>query len=425
MSSELVRLSNRVRGGGRRRKAAAAGLACAASVLALAACGGGDDDDGGGDGTVTFGANTELSGPLQIYGLPAEQGARLGAEDINADGGVSAGDQDYDMEVVTEDNRSDPSQIVSAARAVVDAGAVAALGPDLGAVPSYNVWTQNDVITFTPAFDLQLELIDNPEANPLLFSPTVFLQELYTTNMTQLKAQFPEIKSVAILSPNDEQGLGTLEAYQFAADAEGLEVVGTESYPPDATDFSSILTEFKGRNPDLLIAEQTPEQGRAILQQAVQLDVAPFALNDTMTPDQAQEVQGIEKITVVLPSFGPTFSPAATIPDYAPEEVLGDEQPAGTPAAVIDMYYAVRMLAQAMEEAGTVTDSAAIAEALPGQSYDGPFGTCTMSERRELNCETLLNVVEGDQITVYRFPSPDTVRPSNTYVCRGGDCQAE
>jgi branched-chain amino acid transport system substrate-binding protein len=424
MHSELVRLSNRVRRGGRRRKAAAAGLACAASVLALAACGG-DDDDGGGDGTVTFGANTELSGPLQIYGLPAEQGARLGAEDINADGGVSAGDQDYDVEVVTEDNRSDPSQIVSAARAVVDAGAIAALGPDLGALPSYQVFQQNDVITFTPAFDLQQELIDDPEANPLLFSPTVFLQELYTTNMKQVKSQFPEIKSVAILSPNDEQGQGTAQAYQFAAEAEGLRVLGNESYPVGATDFTSVLTEFEGMNPDLLIAEQTAEQATAILQQAAQLDVAPLALNDVMTPDQALKVPGVEKMTVILPSFAPTFSPLATIPDYNPEEIFDGDQPAGNPGAAVDMYYSVRLLAQAMEEAGTVTDSAAIAEALPGQSYDGPFGTCRMSDRRELECETLLQVVQNGEVTVYRFPNPDSVQPSNTYICRGGDCQPQ
>jgi branched-chain amino acid transport system substrate-binding protein len=408
------------------RRKAIVGAVCAASVVGVAACGGGGDDNGGGGGTVVFGANTELSGPYQIYGLPAEQGARLAASAINDDGGVKAGDESFDMEVATEDNRSDPSQIVSAARAVVDDGAIAALGPDLGAVPSYNVFKQNDVITFTPAFDLQLTLLQDPQGNPLLFSPTVFLAELYTTNMKQLKALYPDIKSVAILSPNDEQGQGTAAAYEAAAKAEGLDVVDVQTYSPGNTDFTSVLTSFKQESPDLLVAEQTPEQGRAILQQAAQLEVAPYALNDTMTPDQALDVPGIEKIKVILPSFAPTFSPAATIPDYSPEEIFGDEEPAGTPGAAIDMYYAVRMLAQAMEEAGTVTDSAAIAEALPGQSYDGPFGKCTMSQRKEVNCETLVFAVEGGStVTVYRFPSPDAVQPSDTYICKQSNCEAQ
>jgi ABC-type branched-subunit amino acid transport system substrate-binding protein len=353
------------------------------------------------------------------------QGLEAAAEDINADGGIEAGDESFDAAVAAEDNRSDPSQIVTAARAVVDAGAIAALGPDLGAIPSYEVFKQNDVITFTPAFDLQGQLMEDPEGNPLLFSPTVFLAELYATNMKQVVAQYPDIKSVAILSPNDEQGQGTAFAYEAAAKQEGLDVVGVETYPPGQTDFSSVLTQFKQEQPDLLIAEQTAEQAQAILQQAVQLDVAPYALNDVATPDQIQEVPGIEKMTVFISNFSPTFSPNATIPDYEPEVIFDDEPPAGNPGAAINMYYSYFLLKQAMEEAGTATDAAAIAEALPGQSYDGPFGTCTMSERKEVDCETILDVVEGDDITVLRFPNPDSVDPSETYTCRGGTCEPQ
>ncbi len=410
---------------GARFKVATA-VACLAAALGIAACGGGSDNGGtsGGD-TVVLGANTELSGSLQVYGLPAEQGLRLGGDAVNADGGVKAGGKTYQVKTVTEDNRSDPSQIVNAARAVVDAGAVAALGPDLGAIPSYQVWKQSNVITLTPAFDLQAELIKNPKGNPLLFSPTVFLQNLYTTNMAQLKALYPQIKTVAILSPNDQQGQGTAQAYKFAAEQQGLKVLGVKTYPVNQTDFSSELTSFKQDHPDLLVAEQTAEQGSAILQQAAQLGVAPYALNDVMTPDQALKVPGIDKMTVILPSFAPTYSPAATIPDYKPQQVFGKDQPAGNPAAAIDMYYTTRMLAQAMEKAGTVTDAAAIAKALPGQSYSGGFGKCTMTQQREVSCETLVQVVAKGKVTVYRFPGPDSTKPMATYTCEGGNCRRQ
>ena len=412
--------------GGRKRKRVAVAAVFAAAAVGLAACGGGDDDSGGGsDGTIMFGANTQLSGPLQVYGLPAEQGMRLGAEAINEDGGIEVDGESYDLETFAEDNRSDPSGVVNAARAVVDKGAIGALGPDLGGIPSYEVFKQNDIITFTPAFDLQAELMENPDGNPLLFSPTVFLAELAVTNMAQIKALYPDIKSVAIMAPDDEQGQANAAGYQFAAESEGLTVVGNEAFPVNTTDFTSILTQFKGDDPDLLIAEQSVEHASAIIQQAVELGVGRYALNDVMTPDQAQEIPGGEKIPIIIPNFSPTYSPNATIPDYDPEGVFADEEPAGNPGAAIDMWYAMRMFAQAIEEAGTVDDTAAIAEALPGQSFDGPFGTCTMSERKELDCETIVDVVEGDDITVYRFPSPDSTEASDTYLCREGDCQAE
>ncbi len=424
MIGEMRGFANAAGRARRRTGMAVVGIVCAAAIIGAAGCGGGDDS-GGGEGTVTFGSNTELSGPLQIYGLPAEQGAQLAADAINKDGGVKAGDKTYKMKTVTKDNRSDPSQIVSASRAVVDSGAIAALGPDLGAIPSYQVFKQNDVITFTPAFDLQQELIDKPDQNPLLFSPTVFLAELYGTNMKQLKALYPDIKSVAIMAPNDEQGQGTAAAYDAAAKAEGLDVVGNETYSLDTTDFSSILTKFKQEKPDLLVAEQTAEQATAILQQAAQLGVAQYALNDVMTPDQALKIPGADKITIVLPQFAPTFSRQATIPDYHPEEIFGNKQPAGNPGAAVDMYYAVRMLGQAMSDAGTTTDATEIADNLAGQSYDGPFGTCTMSDRHELNCETNVYVVENGEITAYRFPNPDSVEPSDTYKCTNGECKAQ
>ena len=413
--------------GGRKRKKVAVAAVFAAAAVGLAACGGGDDDDSGGgsDGKIVFGANTQLSGNLQVYGLPAEQGMRLGAEAINEDGGIEVDGDSYDLETFAEDNRSDPSGVVNAARAVADKGAIGALGPDLGAVPSYEVFKQNDIMTFTPAFDLQAQLMEDPDGNPLLFSPTVFLAELAVTNMKQLKALYPDIKSVAIMAPDDEQGQGNAAGYQFAAESEGLTVVGNEAFPVNTTDFTSILTQFKGDNPDLLIAEQSVEHASAIIQQAVELGVGKYALNDVMTPDQAQEIPGGEKIPIIIPNFSPTFSPNATIPDYDPEAVFGDEEPAGNPGAAINMWYSMRLFAQAIEEAGTVDDTAAIAEALPGQSYDGPFGTCTMSERKEVDCETIVDVVEGDDITVYRFPSPDSTEASATYLCREGDCQAE
>jgi len=404
----------------------AVGLTCAAAAIGVAACGGGDTDESssGGD-TVTLGANTELSGSLQIYGLPAVQGMELAAQAINDAGGIDVGDTSSTVEIAKEDNRSDPSAIVNAARGVVDAGAIAALGPDLGGKPSYQVFKENDVITLTPAFDLQLQLLQDPEGNPLLFSPTVFLAQLYEINMRQVLAAAPDIKSVAILAPNDEQGQGTAAAYEAAAKKAGLTVVGNETYPVGNTDFTSVLTQFKNEHPDLLIAEQTSEQASAILQQAVQLGVAPYALNDVATPDQIQKVPGIEKMTVFISNFSPTFSPNATIPDYHPEELFGDEQPAGNPGAAINMYYVTYMLKQAMEQADTTTDSAAIAEALPGQSYDGPFGTCTMNDQHAVDCETILDVVKGDEITVYRFPNPTSEQPSDTYTCRGGTCKAD
>ena len=82
---------------GARFKVATA-VACLAAALGIAACGGGSDNGGTSSGdTVVLGANTELSGSLQVYGLPAEQGLRLGGDAVNPSGGVKAGGKTYQV----------------------------------------------------------------------------------------------------------------------------------------------------------------------------------------------------------------------------------------------------------------------------------------------------------------------------------------
>jgi ABC-type branched-subunit amino acid transport system substrate-binding protein len=181
-----------------------------------------------------------------------------------------------------------------------------------------------------------------------------------------------------------------------------------------------VLTTAKSKSPDLLIALQSPEQAVTILRQADQLGVAEYGLNDTLTPDQV--TGSLRNLTVIIPNFSPTFSKQATIPDYKPDELFHGEDPQGPPGAAIVMYYSYQVLAQAIEKAGTTTDTAAIAKALPGQTYDGPFGSCTMTKERELQCETLVEVVKGDTVDVLRFPRPDATEPSAAYRCRANRC---
>lgn len=403
----------------------AAGLASAAIALIAIGCGGGEDgDSGSSEDTVVFGGDLSLSGPLQVFGKPAEQGLNGAVAAINDDGGIEAGDTTYDAEAFFADNRSDPSESATAARAVVDAGAIAALGPDLAADVVYNIFKQNEIIMWTVSFPQQIELQSDPDANPLLFSAVPFFVDLYGQQMKQIAAEFPDIERIAIIAPNDEEGQGAAESWAGAAEASDIEVVGQHLFEHGTTDFSGVLTSVKADSPDLVVALQSPEDATAIMQQAQQLEVAKYALNDAITADQVIEAD-LDETTVLIPNFAPTLSQAATIPDYQPEEVFGDSPPQGAPGAGIVNYYWAQIVAQTIEEVGTATDAAAIAEALPGQSYDGPFGECAISEAHALNCETPLDVVEGNEVTVYRFPNPESTTPIAVYTCRDGTCEEQ
>lgn len=395
-------------------------------ALAIGACGGGEaGESSSGKKEVLYGLADEQSGSLQVYGIPARVGVEAAADSINADGGISVGGEEYRAGVTIADNRSDPSAVASSTQKVIGAGAIAALGPAIAAPVSYNLMKNANLITFTADFGLETELEKNAAANPLLFSVTPFFGRLYSRNMKQVAARFPEIKTVAILSPANDEGKGAAEAYAYGATEAGMKVVAEKLYPEETTDFSSTLTSIKGDQPDLLIALQSTEQALTIMQQANQLSVTHYMLNDTVTPDQVLETSGLESAEVIIPNFSPTFSPEATIPAYDPEELFGDHAVPNTPGAAIDMWYSYRLLAQAIEEAGTSSDAKAIAEKLPGQSYDGPFGRCSMTEEHEMQCETLLETVSEGTVEVERYPRSDAVEPSEIYICRSGDCKVK
>jgi branched-chain amino acid transport system substrate-binding protein len=418
-----------------RRSLVLAGVAAIGCSLALAACGGGDTGDStggtgstgdsasGGDSgkSVVFAANTEISGDLQIYGTPAALGLKLGADSINKAGGIKVGDTTYQAEAYIADNRSDPSAVVSAARDVLDHNAIAALAPDLGDVPTYKIW-KDKTITWTGNFALQALLASKPQDNPLLYSATPFLSELYVQNMKHVKGVFPNIAKVAILSPNNEEGKAALASNKAATEQAGMEVVDGELYPPGTDDFSSQLTAIKGKQPDLIIALQSPEQALAILQQAAQLGVAKYGLNNTILPERIMDSTQLKDMTVIIPNFGPTWSNAAPIPDYKPKEIFGDEKIGDSNGGTIVMWYAWHLLAQAITDAGTADDPSAVAAKLVGQSYDGPFGTCRITDRQLMDCGTSIFTVSDGVIEVDRFDGAEATTPSQTYKCRERVC---
>jgi ABC-type branched-subunit amino acid transport system substrate-binding protein len=397
---------------------------CAVLALGAAACASGDDDDasdGGSDGgsgcEVVFGANTQLSGDLQVFGLPSQVAIEAAERDINADGGVQVGDEQCDFRAVVVDNRSDPTVVASATQEVLDADPVAAQGPDINAPVAYEPWNEAGVITFTPAFDLQSQLQAGPDDSPLLFTPLPFFSELYRNQMAQVLAEAPDIARVAIIAPNSDVGQGAGASWEDAATANGVEVVSAEYFPVGTTDFASIVTTAGAQDPDVIIALQSPEEALAIMQEIATQEAAPYVMNDAISADFVRGQEQFADLTVIIPSFGPTFSPTVVIPDYDPEAIFGDETDPLTPAATVVIYYSARILADAVSEVGSTDDPSAIAEAMIGRSYDGPFGTCMMTDRHSLECETNLIIAHGDDVEVFRFAKPEDTTPSAAYLC--------
>src|SRR5918994_2827452 len=108
--------------------AASAGLVL---VLGVAACGDDDDDDGGGGGgeatlDLTIGDSIPLTGDLSDFGPPGQKAADMAILEINE--AIDQAGVDHTVNIVHEDNETNPQAAVQAARKLVADGATCIAG---------------------------------------------------------------------------------------------------------------------------------------------------------------------------------------------------------------------------------------------------------------------------------------------------------
>jgi len=396
-------------------------------LLALAGCGASGSSSSPASGaaaassncSVVFGTNTEITGPFEAYGGPAALGLEVAAKAINAAGGVKVGSKTCQFVAMNEDNKSDPSQVFTASKKVIDAKALVSLGPDFDDQVAYKAFNQAGVIDFVTGGQVANTLASTPAKVPLAVDMIPFQDLEHAAYLRQAVAYDPTIKRIAVLYPNDGGGQVIDGQVLTGAKQAGLTVVSNVAFPDNTSNYSAFLTQIKATHPDVLVTENTSQQSQAIIQQAVPLGVAKYYMSETATSDTIQTTTGVGNTTVFLPTFAPTYSQSEQLPGQQPQVIFGTAKPPLVPGAAIVLYYAAWLIKQAVEKAGS-TSPQAVFGALKGQSYTGPFGTCTMTSQLFMQCETEFLIVKGKSVTVETFATPYDVKPDGVYACTAG-----
>lgn len=392
----------------------------AASDGATATSGGTDADDGSGDGpVVVFGTNTQLSGADQTFGIPQQVALERFEQDF-ADG-LEVNGTTYRVDTLLADNRSDPTAVAAAAQQIIDAGAIVAVGPDTNAEVAHAAWNEAGILGFTVGFTAQIDLEFDQDARPLQFTPVPWYTTYYLGQAQQVATMVPDVEKAVVLYPSILPPEGK-QSLTDAAAANGWEQTILD-YPVETTDYASYLAQAKDLGADILILPSgvPRENSLAVVEQASQFESVRYVMSDIITPDEVLDM-GDLNVEVIIPNLAPSFSSSATLPRYDPSVIFGDDTNPVSPSVSIVVWYALHLAAQAMQDAGTTTDAAAIAAELPGQTLDGPFGTCTMNGK-SLSCETpLFKVVDG-QVEAAVFADIGTFdSPLAEYVCTDKVC---
>jgi branched-chain amino acid transport system substrate-binding protein len=398
------------------------------AVLAFAVGCGDDEDSGDGGGeaasgeTIKVGLNLEQSGPGSFFGQSRIFGATAAINKVNEDGGIKVGDKTYELEAVLCDNRTEATYGVRCAQEAVDEGVLWTTTPDIGFEGAYQIFRENGILALGNGGVASAMLMEEPENHPLLAFEFLTYHQLVESHYSDLRAMFPDAKTVAGLIPDDANGRTYGEAFEEYAPDHGFEYVKQELHPPDATgDFTSYLTSLKAANPDVIWLGYYPQVVAAAAEQAAQLDAADVLMTEGLTTD---DVKGVNHDGYPLLSahgayaWGEGFMPEDPETREAVDAIDAEAGGEAYIPSIATMGYVGEIMAvvEAIEQAGTL-EPEKIAEELKTAKYDGPLGPATGLDNRAIDLAqtSLLFSPDGTTMDVFQFDAGSSTEPSETF----------
>ncbi len=220
---------------------------------------------------VRIGHVAPTSGPQAHYGRDNENGVRMAIEDLNGQN-ITIGGKRVRFEIVAEDDAADPKQGTAAAQKLCDSkvsGVVGHLNSGT-TIPASKVYN-----------DCGIPHITGAATNPNLTRPgykTTFRiianDNALGAGLANHAADVLKLKRVAIIDDRTAYGQGVAEVFKRTALAKGMQVVDEQFTNDKATDFMSILTAIKAKNPDAIFFGGMDPQAGPMLRQMEQLGMA-------------------------------------------------------------------------------------------------------------------------------------------------------
>jgi len=216
------------------------------------------------DITVRIGHVGPVSGSQAHYGKDNENGARMAVEDLNK-ANVMIGGKHAKFELVAEDDAADPKQGTAAAQKLCDQkvnGVVGHLNSGT-TIPASKIYNSCGLPEITPS-------ATNPKLTQQGFTNVFRLlanDNALGSGLALYAADALKLKRVAVIDDRTAYGQGVAEVFKKAAAQRGIEIVSEQYTNDKATDFMSILTAIKSKNPDgIFYGGMDPQAGPMLRQ---------------------------------------------------------------------------------------------------------------------------------------------------------------
>jgi branched-chain amino acid transport system substrate-binding protein len=198
-----------------------------------------------------------MSGAAASWGVAMKWGAEKAADEINKAGGVKVGDKRYRIEVIAYDNKYTAAEGAKVGQTLFSRDRVNYVVGSLGTAPTQALQSLSEregKLLFTTAFGKALKGPKFPLTFTQLNTPSELLPHLYG----HVKKAHPEVKTVALINPNDATGQDTEPYSKKLWSALGVEVVSSDWFERGTTDFQPLVSKLVRLKPDIVEVTNGP-----------------------------------------------------------------------------------------------------------------------------------------------------------------------
>lgn len=326
--------------------------------------------------SIKLGAIHDTSGIFDAYGKPMDQAVRLAVQEINAAGGILG----REVEVYAYDTQSDMALYSQ-------------YGQQLTRQDQVDVVHGGILSASREAIRQTMRKTKTPYFYNVLYEGGVCDRNIFINGVTpaqQVEVLVPYAmdkaagKKVYILAADYNYGQITARWIQkFVAD-NGGEVVGTDFFPLDVSDFGSTLAKIQSADPDLVIAPLVGGAHLSFFRQwaaAGMKDKIPLA-STTLGVGNEQKVLTAEEGNGIMVAYNYSQeldTPANTAFMASWAKAYGSSD--NIHETAVSTYQGVKTWAKAVDMAGSLDRDALLAAMESGISIDGPSGKITVDPK--------------------------------------------
>lgn len=353
---------------------------------------------------LKLGMVNSLTGPHASFDLPASEGVLMAVDEINKRGGITVKGKKHTFTVVSEDAQSKPEFAVSGAQRLLRDDDIRVIfgiltsGPGMAAATAIS---KTDVL-YVGGFTLLDTLLGKPGGELMIRT----LNNDATVAKSFVPASVKElgVKKVGIMLPNEDVSRSIVAVYKPLLESNGVQVPIVEYFQPDTQDYAPVLRKFQNQGLDGMLTGTNDAMVEAILRQVTELGGLPtkFMYRGGSGAPALKYAKAVEGFTwqILSRDIDNTSDPkvkawverykAYTKKDVSPNTYWA-----------LTFYDTVFMVAKAMEEVGSTTDTKAIAAKVKGMQYEG-VRTMRFDKDGRAQSDIDIGMLKGGKVTSVR-----------------------